>query len=221
MAEESTPEPHPKNAAGQGDGRSDRAAGEDDDSFTVRDRRHWQQSDSPGEAEAAEFTPAKPSIIDEYRQRTEAAETKLLEYVEAFKQHREEQEQVRERLARDVERKVELNFGELVSELLETVDDLDLGLSHVQGVPEAKPLAQGVAMARDRFLSILERHGITKLVPAATTFDPSEAEAVRVDAVDSPEADGVVTETLKPGYRMGERVLRAAQVAVGRYEKKK
>ena len=207
MAEESTSEPH-------------RAADEDDEAFKVRDRRHWQQSDSPDEAEPVEVVPAKPSVIEEYRQRTEAAETKLLEYVEAFKQHREEQEQVRERLARDVERKVELSFGELVSELLETVDDLDLGLSHVEGVPEAEPLAQGVAMARDRFLSVLERHGISKLVPAAAVFDPTEAEAVRVDAVDLPEADGVVTETLKPGYKMGDRVLRAAQVAVGRYQKK-
>ncbi len=220
MAEESTSGPHSKDAAGQGDGRSNSPADEDGLAFKVRDRRHWQQSDSPEETEPAEVAPARPSIVEQYRQRTEAAEKRLLEYVEAFKQHKEEQEQVRERLARDVERRVELNFGELVNELLETVDDLDLGLSHVQGVPEAKPLAQGVAMARDRFLSILERHGITKLVPAATAFDPSEAEAVRVDAVDSPEADGVVTETLKPGYRMGDRVLRAAQVAVGRYAKK-
>ncbi len=218
MAEESTSEPHPNDAAG--DGKSNGSADEEDLAFKVRDRRHWQQSDSPEETEPAGVAPARPSIVEQYRQRTEAAEKKLLEYVEAFKQHKKEQDRVRERLARDVERRVELNFGELVSELLETVDDLDLALSHVQGVPEAKPLAQGVAMARDRFLSILERHGITKLLPAATAFDPSEAEAVRVDAVDSPEADGVVTETLKPGYRMGDRVLRAAQVAVGRYAKK-
>ena len=220
MVEERTSEPHPKNAAGQGDGRSSDSADEHNLEFKVDDRRHWRQPDSLEETEPGEVTPARPSIVEQYRQRTEAAEKKLVEYVEAFKKHREEQEQVRERLARDVERRVELNFGELVSELLETVDDLDLGLSHVQGVPEAEPLAQGVAMARDRFLSVLERHGITKLDPAATAFDPSEAEAMRVDAVDSPEADGVVTETLKSGYRMGDRVLRAARVAVGRYEKK-
>ncbi len=218
MSEEREIDPRPPAAAGQGKGRSNGPT-EEDETYKVEDRRHWQQSDSPEETEPADLAPARPSIVEEYRQRAEAAEKKLLEYVEAFKQHKAEQEEVRERLSRDVERRVELGFGELVSELLETADDLDLSLAHIQGVPEAQPLAQGVAMARDRFLGILERHGITKLVPAATAFDPNEAEAVRVDAVDSPEADGVVTETLRPGYRLGERVLRAAQVAVGRYSK--
>lgn len=218
MSEEREIDPRPPAAAGQGKDRSNGPT-EEDETYKVEDRRHWQQSDSPEETEPADLAPARPSIVEEYRQRAEAAEKKLLEYVEAFKQHKAEQEEVRERLSRDVERRVELGFGELVSELLETADDLDLSLAHIQGVPEAQPLAQGVAMARDRFLGILERHGITKLVPAATAFDPNEAEAVRVDAVDSPEADGVVTETLRPGYRLGERVLRAAQVAVGRYSK--
>lgn len=205
--EESTSEP-----------RDQDAASEDEGEFRVNDRRHWQQSEASDEAELEEVTPARPSIVEEYRERAEAAERKLLEYVSAYKQDKQEQNEVRERLARDVERRVQLQFGELVAGLLETVDDLELALSHVRGVPEAEPLAKGVAMARDRFLSILERHGVTKLVPA-NEFDPGEAEAVRVDPVDSAEADGIVTETLRPGYRIGDRVIRAAQVAVGRYQK--
>jgi molecular chaperone GrpE (heat shock protein) len=40
---------------------------------------------------------------------------------------------------------------------------------------------------------------------------------VRVDPVDGEEQDGRVTETLRPGYRLGELVIRPAQVAVGRF----
>ena len=56
-----------------------------------------------------------------------------------------------------------------------------------------------------------------RLAPCASKFDPNEAEAVRVDPVDDPERDGCVTETLRPGYRMGDLVIRPARVAVGRH----
>ncbi|MHC4428348.1 MAG: nucleotide exchange factor GrpE [Planctomycetota bacterium] len=189
--------------------------------FKVDDRRHWQRDDESVEAAPAEVEPAKPSILDEYRERAEAAESKLLEYIEAFKRHKNDQEQVRERLARDVGRRVDLMFGELVAELLETLDDLDLGLEHVQGVEGAEPLAEGVVIARNRFLATLQKHGVAKISPEGTPFDPNEAEAVRVDPVDSADADHVVTETLQPGYKLRDRVIRAARVAVGQFKSPK
>jgi molecular chaperone GrpE len=205
--------------------RSDANPGEAvDQEFKVDDRRHWQQeeaSDGDQAAEDVEVAPAKPSVLDEYRERAEAAERKLLEYIEAFKRHQADHEQLRERLARDVDRRVDLKFGALLGELLETLDDLDLSLEHVQGVSEAEPLAQGVAMARDRFLTTLQKHGVEKISPEGTAFDPNEAEAIRVDPVDSDADDQLVTETVKPGYKLGDRVIRAAKVAVGRYKRLK
>jgi molecular chaperone GrpE (heat shock protein) len=47
-------------------------------------------------------------------------------------------------------------------------------------------------------------------------FDPETAEAVRMDPVDDPGLDGKVTETLQLGFRLGDHVIRAARVAVGR-----
>jgi molecular chaperone GrpE len=189
-----------------------------DETFKVDDRRHWQQEEAPDGDEGVDAAPAKPSVLDEYRLRAEAAEGKLLEYIEAFKRHQADHEQARERLARDVDRKVDLKFGELLGDLLETLDDLDLSLEHVRGVEEAEPLARGVAMARDRFLATLQKHGVERISPEGVPFDPNEAEAMRVDPVDSDAADQRVTATLKPGYKLGDRVIRAAKVAVGRYK---
>jgi len=109
-----------------------------------------------------------------------------------------------------------LQFGELISELLLSVDDLELALHHAEQVPEAKPLADGVALARDRFVAALEKRGVEKLDPAGDEFDPNTSEALRVDPVDDPDRDGKVTETLRPGYRLGDHVVRPARVAVGR-----
>jgi molecular chaperone GrpE len=188
---------------------------EEEPAYRVDDRRHWMRGEQADEPET-EVTPARPSIVDEYRERAEAAEAKLQEYIEAFKSFRAEQDDYRLRLDRDVTRRVEQQFGGMVAELLETVDNLDLALSHASEIPEAEPLAKGVALARDRFLATLERAGIEKIVPDDEPFDPNEAEALRLDPVDSEEADGKVTETMRPGYRLGDQLIRPARVAVGR-----
>jgi len=191
-------------------------ANPEDSEFKVEDRRHWTQENRDDGEELAESAPAKPTIIDEYRGRAEQAEAKLLEYIDAFKQFRKEQEHVRERLNRDVQRKVELQFGELVGELLHSVDDLDLALAHVGNGEDAQNLVKGVRMVRNKFIETLERHGVERMDLDGEVFDPNTAEAIRMDPVDDDGKNGKITATLRPGYRLGGHIIRAAQVAVGR-----
>ena len=194
-------------------------AAEESSEFKVDDRRHWagDEDETDGAESDAGGSPARPTVIDEFRGRAEEAERKLQEYIEAFKGFKEEQDQVRTRLQRDVERRVELGFGGLVTDLLESLDDLDLALDHVKDQPAARSLAEGVEMARKRFLGALQKHGVEPLDPTGTEFDPNEAEALQTVPVESAELDGTVIATLRPGYRLGERVIRPARVTVGRY----
>ncbi len=183
----------------------------------VEDRRHWARA-AAGDAdgEGSEAPSLEPTVVDACRRRAEEAERKLKEYVAAYRQARDEQDAFRARLARDVERKAETRFGALVAELLETVDDLDLALAHVADVPEAAPLARGVALARDRFVAALERSGVARFVPDGQPFDPNFAEAIRVVDAGSENLDGTVASTVRPGYLLGDRVLRPARVVVAR-----
>ncbi len=194
-------------------------SGETDESgFRFEDRRHWVHPDEALEEVEEVVEPKPPTLIDEYRSRAEAAELKLQEYIEAFKGFKREQDEFRERLRRDVDRRVNLQFGALVGELLEAMDNLDLALEHVNDVPQAEPLARGVELARKRFLETLEQHGVEQLYPEGQEFDPNEAEAMRVDSVGDPALSGKVTQVLRPGYRLGDRVIRPARVAVGRHD---
>ncbi len=193
-------------------------------SFKVDDRRHWarplnehdEQDENTDRPEDESRPAGGDGLLDRYRSRAEQAEAKLHEYIGAFKQSQAEADAFRERLNRDLDRKVELRFASLVRDLLSTVDDLELALAHVAGVPDAEPLARGVSLAVQHFLQILERHGVVRIAPDGEPFDPAVAEAVRVDPVKDPELDGVVTETMRPGYRLGDQLVRPAAVAVGR-----
>ena len=190
--------------------------------FKVDDRRHWARPLNEPDEENTDRPEPEPSpapgdtLLDSFRSRAETAEAKLHEYIAAFRQSQVDSDAFRERLGRDLDRKVELRFAALVRELLSTVDDLELALAHVSGVPDAEPVARGVSLAVQRFLQILERHGVVRIAPDGEPFDPAVAEAVRVDAVDDPALDGVVTETMRPGYLLGDQLVRPAAVAVGR-----
>lgn len=185
----------------------------------VEDKRHWAREgngdeDAPPE-DAAEPAAAVPSFVEEHRRRAEAAESKLREYIAAFQQSKTEHEQFRERLLRDVDRRVELKFADLVESLIDGLDDLDLALAHVAGSAD-ETLRHGVTLARDRIVAALARNGVVRIEVDGSEFDPNIAEAMRLDPVSDPGLDGKITATLRPGYRLGERVFRPARVAVGR-----
>jgi len=189
---------------------------EPEEPVRVEDKRHWARGESDAD-EGTEPASQHPTIVDQLKKRADDAEKKLLEYISAFKQSQADQDRFRERLQADVDRKVDLRFGSLVTDVLESLDDLDLALAHMEGVKEAAPLAKGVTLARDRFLSALERNGVERLDVEGAEFDPNVAEAVGIEPA-GPDRDRRVVRTVRPGYRMGDRVIRPARVIVGRLE---
>ncbi len=195
----------------------------------IEDKRHWaKDSDEPEvevltdeETETVEEAPRLPSFVEELKTRAEIAETKLHEYIEAFKKARDEQDEVRTRLTRDVERRVQLQFAGLVGSFLETLDNLDLALENTGDSPADGPLIQGVTLARDRFITILGQQGVERVNPKGEEFDPNTSEALRMDAVTDKSADGTITEVLRAGYRLGDHIIRPARVAVGKFAGKR
>ncbi len=182
--------------------------------YRVEDRRHWTRDESEIGQETRN---ERPTVLDEYKLRAERAEERLHEYIAAFKSREQDQDAFRERLARDVDRRVELRFASLVGDMVELVDDLDLALRHGESGNAPAPLIEGIRMARGRFLAALEKHGVVHVDPLGEEFDPVQYEAIRVDSVREPERNNRVTEVHRLGYRLGERVIRPARVAVGRW----
>jgi molecular chaperone GrpE len=106
-----------------------------------------------------------------------------------------------------------------IGDFLPVLDNLDRALS----VPEdgtARDVLIGVRMVQRQFLSILEDAGVTPVSTEGHPFDPAIHDAIETEAVGEPGQDGVILRELSRGYRSAERVLRVAQVRVGRFEAK-
>jgi len=110
------------------------------------------------------------------------------------------------RVDRDRESNRELVVGSVLTELLQTLDDI--GRAREAG--ELEGAFKAVAESVER---VTEKLGLVKYGEVGEPFDPRIHEALLhnySDEVDGPTA----TMVMQPGYRLGERILRAARVAV-------
>jgi molecular chaperone GrpE len=124
---------------------------------------------------------------------------------------RAEFENYRKRMAREGERVRKTAAEGLVRDLLPIVDNLERALSHVEDKSDG--LAQGVEMIVKQFADILSNNGLDPIPALGEPFDPNIHEALTHQPSNEYPADSVMEE-FQRGYRMGDFVLRPAQVVV-------
>lgn len=78
---------------------------------------------------------------------------------------------------------------------------------------EAHGVVEGVVLLAREFRRTLEREGLVPVGAVGEPFDATLHEAVAEDAVEGVEP-GCVSRIVQPGYRLGDKVLRFAKVAV-------
>ena len=174
----------------------------------VVDKRHHACAEEQG-AGLLERSPY-PTFVEELKARADAAERRARE---AVRRADAEIDAVRERLQRDVERRVIQGKAALLSAVLEMVDNLD----RAAGVASTHSpvLGEGIDLIRQQALAILRDQGVEPIETVGLEYDPNVAEAVEVQAVDR-GSDNMVIEEVQRGYRLGEMILRPAKVKVGK-----
>jgi molecular chaperone GrpE len=72
---------------------------------------------------------------------------------------------------------------------------------------------EGLKIAKDQLEKVLTEIGLKEIEVLNKEYDPYTAEVIELVGGDK---DNVVTEVLRKGYRMGEKILRVAQVKVSK-----
>ena len=137
---------------------------------------------------------AERDLVAEYRERAARAEAELKNF--------------RTRVERDRQANREVVIAEVIRSLLPAIDDLDRADAHGDLV-DGSPLTIVAQKIRAGF----EKYGLAKVGEKGERFDPKLHEAiVRIPSSDV-EFD-TVADVIEPGYLLGERLIRAAKVAV-------
>jgi molecular chaperone GrpE len=177
----------------------------------VTDRRWWARGEQDGDSPPADEPKLKPTYIEELETRLAAKDTELRELLAKYRGASDEFDQARARLRKEVTKDVERGRRTLIVGFLEVLDNLDRALEAAGD--RSDPFVQGVALVRQQFLTTLEGLGVRRLEPMGAPFDHAQHEAVATVA-SADAAPGTVVGVVKPGYLIGDEVLRPAQVAV-------
>jgi molecular chaperone GrpE len=78
-----------------------------------------------------------------------------------------------------------------------------------------KALVEGVELTERELLKVLDKHGVKKFEPLGEKFDPNLHQAM-YEIPDPSVPAGTVVQVMQAGFKIGERVLRPAMVAVSK-----
>jgi len=176
---------------------------------SVVDKRARFDADEAPAEEAGETASPFPSVVAELEIKLKQAQANF----EAFKaQQHKEFDAFRERQQRDTARLAEARTGDLLKPFLDALDNLERAAQHAEPAT-----AEGLRHILSQLYAALEKAGCVKVAAApGESFDPASMEAVAVQPAPAPELAGRVAAEFSLGFRLGERVLRTARVAVYR-----
>ncbi len=120
----------------------------------------------------------------------------------------------RKRMAREKLEAVQYANRGLLEQLLPVIDNFEMGLKAAESAEgEASLILQGMAMVRKQLDDFLADQGVERIPSDGLAFDPNVHDALKQEPSDT-VPEGHVIYTMRSGYRLKDRVIRAANVVV-------
>jgi len=199
---------------------SHRDDGQDEGAPVIRDRRRFdpvtgERRTGVVEPTTTGFPPhhAQPTASkgDEQSAGSDAGptaelEAQLAERTADLQRLQAEYTNYRRRVERDRQVVAETALASVFANLLPVLDDIDRARQHNE-------VSGGFALVADGLEAILAKIGLESFGDAGEPFDPTVHEAL-THGFSADVTEPVCAEVFQSGYRVGERVLRPARVAV-------
>ena len=136
------------------------------------------------------------------------------EYLAALQRERAEFTNFRQRTAKERDQERGLAGVDLITKVLALADDFDRAIDSRPAALSDSPWADGIANIDRKLRALLESEGVSAVEAApGTAFDPRAHEAI-VSVPGTVQPDGTIVEEVRRGYRLRDRVIRPALVAV-------
>ncbi|MBV7413848.1 nucleotide exchange factor GrpE [Aeromonas sp. sif2433] len=177
--------------------------------------------------EQVEVQPVEPTDVDSEVTAEQARIAELEAQLEAAQQaaadERErairaaaEMENLRRRVAQDVEKAHKFALEKFAGELLPVLDNLERAIELADKEDEAlKPMIEGVELTLKSMQSSVGKFGLVALDPLNQPFDPNAHQAISM--IENAElAPNTVIAVMQKGYELNGRVIRPAMVMVSR-----
>ena len=173
-----------------------------------------ESKEAPAEAaEAAKSVEASVEATEPVLSDLEKAQAEATDMKSRYLRSVADMENYRKRIAREKQDIIRSAAGTVVESLLPVLDNMKLGLQAAENHPEAKDVTIGFKMVDEQLKKSLSEQGLKELVPNGEAFDPNLHECIAQQSSDEIKEDHVI-QTVRAGYCLNDRLIRAANVIV-------
>ena len=164
--------------------------------------------DAADDKEADSEETEEQSALDKALDKIAELQDKYLRSVAEFDNYRK----------RTLKEKTELILNgseKAVSAILPVVDDIERAISNGQNTDDPEVLKEGMLLIYQKFEKVLESLGVKKIDTTDALFDVDIHEAVAMVPGMGDDKKGKVIDCIQTGYKLNDKVIRHAKVAVG------
>jgi molecular chaperone GrpE len=174
----------------------------------------------PPEAPIINPDPAYVTVSNEMFKAALAQAAQTAELKDRLLRAQAEWDNSRKRILREKEDAVRYAGEALLEKLLPVLDNFEMGMEAARSATDAKSIAQGMEMVLAQFRQMLRDAGVEVIDAVGKPFDPHRHEALgHHESEEHPE--GHVLTQMRKGYKLKDRLLRAASVFVAKPPERK
>ena len=185
-----------------------------------QDQQKMSQTDSPVEGEDVAATDAgeagagtQEDPLQKLEQEKAALEEKNKELHNQYLLAMADFDTYRKRMIKEKQEAFDYANANLLSDLLESIDNFDRALDAAATATEVSSVVDGVKMIRNQLVSMLEnKYNLAGYGEKGDAFDSNIHEAI--GSMAAPVAEPVCSEVYLKGYKLKDRIIRYAKVMV-------
>ena len=102
-----------------------------------------------------------------------------------------------------------------ITAILPIVDDMERAMANVEKADDMEAVKEGMELIYQKFQKTLENLGLKKIETADADFDTDFHEAIAMVPGMGDDKKGKILDCVQPGYKLNDKVIRHAKVAVG------
>ena len=145
----------------------------------------------------------------------EAAESEIADLKDKYLRQVAEFDNYRKRTLKERAELI-LNGGEkTITALLPVLDDMERAIQNGAKTDDPEVLREGMNLIYQKLMKVLESQGVTKIDTADADFDTNLHEAIALVPGMGDDKKGKVIDCMATGYKLNDKVIRYAKVAVG------
>ena len=173
-----------------------------------------QDTDIKAETEAEESEKSEESV-EAGTDPLEAAEAQIAELKDKYLRTMAEFDNYRKRTLKERTELI-LNGGEkTITALLPVIDDMERAIANGEKTEDPQVLREGMQLIYQKLMKVLEAQGVSKIETQDADFDTNLHEAIALVPGMGDDKKGKVIDCMATGYKLNDKVIRYAKVAVG------